>query len=103
MKQVWRIALTVVALAATAMALYLQIVERKARQEEARLAAVRLDQAIAESRARLRAGVLPDPRKDAQAAQPGAQPVPDTVLRRLETGGDAGSALAQSLDAFGPQ
>jgi hypothetical protein len=103
MEQAWRTALTVVALAATAMALYLQIFERRARQEEVRQAAVRLDQAIAESRARLRAGILPEPRKDGGATQPGAQPLPDTVLRRLETGGEAGSALGQSLDAFGPQ
>ncbi len=99
-KQVWRKALTVVALAATVMALYLQIFERGARQEEARLAAVRLDDALAESRARLRAEILAELRaeirKESDAAQPGTQtPLPDTVLRRLETSG--------TLDAFRPQ
>jgi hypothetical protein len=96
---VWKKALTVVALAATVMALYLQIFERRARQEEARLAAVRLDDALAESRARLRADILAELRAeirtDSDASQPGTQPSPDTVLRRLETSG--------ALDAFRPQ
>lgn len=103
MEQAWRTALTLIALVATAMALYLQIFERRALQEEARQAAVRLDQAIAESRARLRAEIFPKPREEDEAAQTGAQPLPDTVLRRLETGGEAGTALEQALDAFGPQ
>jgi hypothetical protein len=81
------------------MALYLQIFERRARQEEARLAAVRLDEALAESRARLRAEILAELRaeirKESGAAQPRTQPSPDTVLRRLETSG--------ALDAFRPQ
>jgi hypothetical protein len=98
-EQVWKKVLTVVALAATVMALYLQIFERRARQEEARLASVRLDDALAESRARLRAEILAELRaeirKDSDAAQPGTQPSPDTVLRRLETSG--------ALDAFRPQ
>ncbi len=98
-KPVWRKALTAVALAATVMALYLQVFERRSRQEEARLAAVRLDDALAESRARLRAEILAELRaelrKDSGAAQPGTEPVPDTVLRRLETSG--------ALDAFRPQ
>ncbi|HEX5714513.1 MAG TPA: hypothetical protein VF179_00030 [Thermoanaerobaculia bacterium] len=98
-KPVWRKALTIVALAATVMALYLQIFERRSRQEEARLAAVRLDDALAESRARLRAEILAELRaeirKESDEPQPGTQPVPDTVLRRLETSG--------SLDAFRPQ
>jgi hypothetical protein len=90
--------LTVVALAATVMALYLQIFERRARQEEARLAAVRLDDALADSRARLRDEILAELRaelsKERDAAGPGTQPVPDTVLRRLETGGSPREALA---------
>ncbi|HWM91164.1 MAG TPA: hypothetical protein VN493_10385 [Thermoanaerobaculia bacterium] len=105
-EQVWRKALTFVALAATVMALYLQIFERRARREEARLAAVRLEDALAGSRARLRAEILAELRaelsKERAAAQPDAQPIPDTVLRRLETG-DAGGALGPALDAFRPQ
>jgi hypothetical protein len=106
-EQAWRTALTVVALAATVMAFYLQIFERRARQEEARLAAVRLDDALAGSRARLRAEILEELRaelrKESNAARPGTQPLPDTVLRRLDTGGDGGGALGQALDAFRPQ
>lgn len=106
-EQVWRKALTVVALAATVMALYLQIFERRARQEEARLAAVRLDDALAGSRARLRAEILAELRaelrKESNAAPPGTQPLPDRVLRRLDTGRDGGGALGQALDAFRPQ
>lgn len=95
-----RKALTAVALAATLAALYLQVFERRARREEARLAAIRLDDALARSRARLRSEILAELRaelrKESDAAEPGAQPLPDTVLRRLETGGEA-------LDAFRPQ
>ena len=93
-----RKALMAIALAATVMALYLQIFERKSRQEEARLAAVRLDDALAESRSRLRAEILAELSaelsKEREAARPGTQPVPDTVLRRLETGGSPREALA---------
>jgi len=97
-KQVWRKALTAVALAATVMAFYLQIFERRSRQEEARLAAVRLDDALAQSRARLRAEILAELRaeagKERDAAQPGTQPpLPDTVLRRLETSAAPQEAL----------
>ena len=96
--QAWRNVLTVVALAATVMALYLHIFERRARQEEARLAAVRLDDALAESRARLRAEILAElraePSADSAPARPGAEPLPDTILRRLEAGGALEQALA---------
>lgn len=106
-EEVWRKALTVVALAATVMALYLQIFERRARQEEARLAAVRLDDALAGSRTRLRAEILAELRaelrKESNAAEPGTQPIPDTVLRRLETSGNPGGALGQALNGFRPE
>ena len=89
--QAWRTVLTLVALAATVTALYLQVFERRARQEEARLAGVRLDDALAASRARLRAEILAELRaelrKESGVAQPGTQPLPDTVLRRLEADG----------------
>jgi hypothetical protein len=100
LEQVWKNALTVVALAATVMALYLQVFERRARQEEARLAAVRLDDALAGSRTRLRAEILAELReelrKDSPTDRPGSQPIPDAILRRLETGGNG--ALEQALD-----
>jgi DNA-binding transcriptional ArsR family regulator len=101
LEQVWKNALTVVALAATVMALYLQVFERRARQEEARLAAVRLDDALAGSRARLRAEILAELReelrKESLSARPENQPIPDAVLRRLEAGANAG-ALEQALN-----
>ncbi|HEX3125738.1 MAG TPA: hypothetical protein VH394_00255 [Thermoanaerobaculia bacterium] len=90
----------VVALAATVTALYLQVFERRARQEEAKLAAARLDDALAASRARLRAEILAELRqelrKESNAARPNTQPLPDTVLRRLE-------ASEGALEAFRPQ
>jgi hypothetical protein len=101
-ERVWRTVLTVVALAATVAALYLQIFERRARQEEARLAGVRLDDALAASRARLRAEILAELRQElrkeseSNGARPNPQPLPDTVLRRLETSEGA-------LEAFRPQ
>jgi hypothetical protein len=99
-----RKALTAVALAATLMALYVQLFERRAIREEAQVAAARLDDALAESRARLRAEILAELRaelsKERDAAQPGTQPLPDTVLRRPDTGGDAGSPRGQALAAL---
>ncbi|MFP5286058.1 MAG: hypothetical protein ACLGI9_10005 [Thermoanaerobaculia bacterium] len=104
--------LTVVALAATLGAAYLQVFERRARQEEARLAAVRLDDALAGSRARLRAEILTELRaelrKPGGADEPGTQPLPDTVLRRLEAGGDAQEAaviadLDEALESLARQ
>ena len=97
----WRSILTVVALVATMAALYLQIFEQGARREEARRAAVRLEEELARSRARLRTEIVAQLRAELQrerAADPSdSQPVPDTVLRRLETG-----APGQTLGAFQP-
>lgn len=101
LQQAWKNLLTIVALAASLMALYLQIFERRARQEEARLAAVRLDDALAESRTRLRSEILAALRaelsEESPPANPGREPLPDTVLRRLEAGGTGGGALEQAL------
>ncbi|MES1242013.1 MAG: hypothetical protein ABUT39_10375 [Acidobacteriota bacterium] len=98
---VWKKVLTIVALAATVLAIYLQAFERGARREEARLAAVRLEEAIARSRARLRTEIVAELRaelrRESAAAPSGSKPVPDTVLRRLETG-----ATGQALGAFQP-
>lgn len=94
----WKMALAVMALGAMAMAFYVQFFERKARQEEDRLVADRLEDALAESRARVevlerhRAELL----KEEAAEQPGNQPLPGAVLRRGESGG--GSALQQVRD-----
>lgn len=99
-ERVWRTVLTVVAIAATMAALYLQVFERRARQEEARLAGVRLDDALAASRTKLRTEILAELRqelrKETNEAQSSSQPLPDTVLRRLETSEGA-------LEAFRPQ
>ena len=94
----WKMALAVMALLATALAVYVQLSERRARQEEDRLATARLEAALAESRARVetlerhRAELT----KEEAAEQPGDQPLPGAVLRRSESGG--GSALQQVRD-----
>lgn len=89
-EQAWRMALAAVALIATAMALYVQLFERRSRQEEERLAAARLEEALAESRVRLRAEILAQLRSEGagekSAEPPGDQPLPGAVLRRGESG-----------------
>lgn len=96
----WKVALALIALIATAMALYVQLFERRAWQEEARLATARLEDALAESRARAealeqrRAG-LPGNRP---GDQPGDQPLPGAVLRRSESGGSALQHVRDSQD-----
>lgn len=119
-EQTWKIALAAIALIATAMALYIQLFERRSRQEEERLAAARLDEALAESRVRLRAEILAQLRKEGAGEKsteaPGDQPLPNAVLRRGESGAleqfvgpmDAQQAreiaqLRESLDALSRQ
>lgn len=95
-EQALKTALTVVAVVATVLALYVQIFEVRSRQEEARLAALRLDAALAGSRSRLKAEIVAELRADLAAepqAEAGTQPLPGTVLRRTE---------ADGLGAFGP-
>jgi hypothetical protein len=103
--QAWRISLVVVALIATAMALYVQLFERRTREREDRLAAARLDEALAESRTRLKAEILAElraePATDGSAEKPGNQPLPNSVLRRGESG--TGSTLQQVQDLRGSQ
>jgi hypothetical protein len=97
-KQPWKLALALMALTAMAMALYIQSSERRARKEEERLTAARLEAALAESRARVeilerhRAELV----KEAAAEQPSDQPLPGAVLRRGESG--KGSSLQQVRD-----
>lgn len=96
----WKVALAVVALMATAMALYVQLFERRSRQEEDRLSAARLADALEESRARLRTEILAQLRADLAKGEStgpsGDQPRANAVLRRRESGG---AALQQVLDS----
>lgn len=102
MQQVWRGALAVVALAATVMALYAHFFESRSRQEEARAAALRLEDALVESRSRLKSEILAELRADLAAGRSGAEsaegPLPDAVLRRPDREEDASGALRQFLD-----
>lgn len=97
LEQAWRVALAVIAVVATAMALYVQLFERRVREEHDRRAAARLEGALAQSRLRLKTEILAELR--AELAQKTAtekgngQPLPNAVLRRGESG--AGGALQQ--------
>jgi hypothetical protein len=99
MGRAWKVVLSVVALMATAMALYVQIFERRSRQEEDRLAAIRLEEALGAARTRLKIEILTELRaeleKKGSTGQPGDQPLPNAVLRRGET--DGGRVLQQVL------
>jgi hypothetical protein len=105
MLQVWRGVVAVVALTATAMALYTHFFEARSRQEEARAAALRLEDALVESRSRLKSEILAELRADLaagrSAAEPAEGPVPDAVLRRPGRDEDASGALRQTLDPTG--
>lgn len=102
-EQAWRVALAAVALIATAMALYVQLFERRSRQEEERLAAARLEEALAESRVRLRAEILEQLRSEETGEKstepPRDQPLPNAVLRR----GESGSTLEQFVGPLDAQ
>jgi hypothetical protein len=102
MQKSGRLVLTVVALIATVLALYVQIFELRSRQAEDRLEAARLDSALAASRARLKSEILAELRAElaeqGSKAPRGTQPLPNTVLRRLESG-----ALRQSADPLHPE
>ena len=78
----------VISLAAAAMALYVQLFEVRVRQEESRLAALRLESALAESRSRLKAEIVAELRADMAkggSLLSGNGPEPGTVLRRPES------------------
>jgi hypothetical protein len=98
--QAWRLGLALIALLATATALYVQLFERRSRETDDRLAAARLDEALAASRTRLKAEILSELRAELASggspAQPGNQPLPNSVLRRGESG--TGSTLQQLQD-----
>lgn len=103
--QIWKAALAVISLTAMAMAVYVQLFELQARKEEDRLSAARLEQALAESRVRLRQEIVAELRAGQEggsmdagdAEEEGARPLPGVVLRRGESG--AGSSLRQVLDS----
>jgi hypothetical protein len=105
MGRAWKVALSVVALMATAMALYVQIFERRSRQEQDRLAAVRLEEALGAARARLKVEILAELRAElakGEATGPsGDQPLPNAVLRRGESG--EGRVLQQVLASANAQ
>lgn len=93
LENAWRAALAVIALAAMAMAFYVQFFERRALREEERLSAARLESELADSRARLKAEIVAELATEESTAQQGDQPLPDAVLRRSESGG--GSVLQE--------
>jgi len=91
----------VVALTAAAMALWVQLFEVRERQQESRLAALRLENALAESRSRLKAEILAELRADEASggSQPAAnQPTPGSVLRRPESARSASGARSDGLE-----
>jgi hypothetical protein len=99
----WKVVLSVIALMATAMALYVQVFERRSRQEEDRLAAVRLEEALGAARTRLKTEILAELRaelaKGGATGQPGDQPLPNAVLRRGESGGRVLQQVLATADA----
>jgi len=103
MGRAWKVILSVIALMATAMALYVQVFERRSRQEEDRLAAVRLEEALGAARARLKTEILAELRaelaKGGASGQAGDQPLPNAVLRRDESGGRVLQQVLASADA----
>lgn len=84
LERVWTAALALIAAIAITMALYTQSVERKARQETDRALETQPEAEPTET-----AGSEPAPE------QPDDQPLPNTVLRR----GESGSKLQQALDS----
>jgi hypothetical protein len=90
--RVWKVALVAIALTATLMALYVQLFERRSRQEEDRLVAARLADALEGARSRLKAELFAELReeltKNESPSKPGGQPLPNAVLRRSETARD---------------
>ncbi len=97
-EQTWKVVLAAIAVVATAMALYVQLFERRVREEHDRRAAARLEEALTQSRLRLKNEILAELRaeltRDAASEAPrNAQPLPNAVLRRGESG--ASSALQQ--------
>ncbi|HKI06046.1 MAG TPA: hypothetical protein VKK31_28970 [Thermoanaerobaculia bacterium] len=90
MEPAWKVALAAAALIATAMALYVQIFERRPQEER------REEAALSEPRSKTE--VLGQPGAAEEATEPpGDRPLPGAVLRREEPGG--GNALRQVRDS----
>lgn len=87
LERVWTAALALIAAIAIAMALYTQSVERKARQETGRSLGARPEAALEKPAETPGAEPAPDPSGD--------EPLPNTVLRR----GESGTRLQQTLDS----
>lgn len=95
----------VISLTAAAMALYVQLFEVRARQEESRVAALRLESALAESRSRLKAEILAELRADVArggSLPSGNEPTPGSVLRRPESGDSAAGGQRPTLESILP-
>jgi hypothetical protein len=84
----WRVALAVLALIATAMALYVLLSERRPSPEESAL----VDSTTAETPAPVQAEKM-------AAEPPGDGPLPNAVVRRSESGGSALQQVRDSQDA----
>jgi hypothetical protein len=95
--------LAAIALMATLMALYVQLFERRSREAEDRIASARLEEALAESRVRLKAEIvaqlLAELTKPESSGQKDDQPRPGTVLRRSEAGGSSALLQVQGAQA----
>jgi hypothetical protein len=93
LERAWTAALALIAAIALAMALYVQSVERRARQETDRTLATRSGANLEETAETPSAE--PAPEQPGEPGEPGDQPLPNTVLRR----GESGSRLQQALDS----
>jgi phosphatidylserine/phosphatidylglycerophosphate/cardiolipin synthase-like enzyme len=94
MERGWMVARVLIAASIIILALHIQITERKSSEEADRAWAARLEAELAESRAG--AELQENPSPEAATQESGKQPLPDTVLRRGESGG---SALQKALDS----
>lgn len=92
----WKTVLAAVALAAAALALHLHVFELQSRRQEARIAGSRIERAVEEMRGRLKAEILAEI-EPGGAPAPGAEPLPDRVLRRREPGGEAPGQSLEEL------
>jgi len=101
MEQPWKVALAAVAVIAVSMALYAQLVERRSRREEDRIAAARLEEAIAASRAEIVQQLRTEIARENAAEPPVKELLPNAVLRRGEEG--EGSALRQVVGSVDSQ
>ena len=85
-EQTWKVALAAVAVIALTMALYVLLVERRSRREEDRLAAARLEEAIAASRTEILQQVRTEIAQEKAEERPGSELLPNAVLQRGEGG-----------------